>query len=62
MFLKFYLDLMNRIQSEEGQDLAEYALLLALIAILLVAALTAFRTQLAAVFANIVTALTGVAP
>lgn len=40
-------------ESEEGQGLVEYALIIALVAILLVAALTALSGQLTAVFSNI---------
>jgi pilus assembly protein Flp/PilA len=53
MFLKMYLkcqDLMNR---EEGQDLVEYALVIALIAIVLVASLKNLTTAVSGVFANI---------
>ena len=38
---------------EDGQDLAEYALLVALIALVVIAAVTALGTQLVAVFTNI---------
>jgi pilus assembly protein Flp/PilA len=44
---------------EDGQDLAEYALLLVFIAIVVIAALTALGPQLAAVYAQISAALTG---
>ena len=40
-------------ESEEGQGLVEYALIIALVAILLVAALTLLSGQLSAVFSNI---------
>jgi pilus assembly protein Flp/PilA len=40
-------------ESQEGQGLVEYALIIALVAILLVVALTALQGQLANVFSNI---------
>ena len=43
--------------SEEAQGLVEYVLIIALIAIFLVVAMTAFRTQIAASFAVISAAL-----
>jgi len=58
MFLKFYLDLMNRLQSEEGQDFAEYALLLALIVIVVIAVFAAFSNALTGVFSRVTSALT----
>jgi len=39
MLLKTYLYLLNTLKDEEGQGLAEYALILALIAIIVIAAL-----------------------
>ena len=44
-------------RSEEGQDLAEYALLIALIALVVIAAVTLLGTQIQAVFNNIANAL-----
>jgi pilus assembly protein Flp/PilA len=40
-------------ESEEGQGLVEYALIIALVAILLVGALTLLQGQLTSVFSNI---------
>ncbi|HEV7215982.1 MAG TPA: Flp family type IVb pilin [Chloroflexota bacterium] len=40
-------------ESEEGQGLVEYALIIALVAILLIAALTALSGQLTTVFSTI---------
>lgn len=40
-------------ESEEGQGLVEYALIIALVAILLVGALTLLQGQLSTVFSNI---------
>ena len=53
MFLKMYLkcqDLMNR---EEGQDLVEYALVIALVSIAAVASLGSLATKITQVFATI---------
>lgn len=47
----------NQLRSEEGQDLAEYALLLVFIAIAVIAALTALGPQLAAIYTQITQAL-----
>ena len=44
-------------KSQEGQGLDEYALIIALVAILLVVALTALQGQLSSVFNNISGAL-----
>lgn len=44
-------------ESEEGQGLVEYALIIALVAILLVGALALLQGQLSGVFSNISTSL-----
>jgi pilus assembly protein Flp/PilA len=44
-------------ESEEGQGLVEYALIIALVAILLVVALTTLNGQLSSVFSNISSSL-----
>jgi pilus assembly protein Flp/PilA len=44
-------------KNEEGQDLAEYALLIALIALVVIAAVTLLGTQIQTVFNNIANAL-----
>jgi pilus assembly protein Flp/PilA len=58
-----YLSLVNAIEAalrkEEGQDLVEYALIIALIAILLVAALGALRGGISTVFSQIVSSFAG---
>jgi pilus assembly protein Flp/PilA len=51
--LNLYLRLRALLAQEEGQDLAEYALLLALIAIVAVAAVTLLGTNVQAIFNNI---------
>jgi pilus assembly protein Flp/PilA len=48
-----YLRLRALLAQEQGQDLAEYALLLALIAIVAVAAITLLGTNVQAIFNNI---------
>lgn len=49
--------LIAHLQREDGQDLAEYALLLVFIAIAVIAALTALGPQLAAIYTQITQAL-----
>lgn len=46
-------------EQKEGQDLVEYALLLALIALLLIVALTAGKNAISTVWSSIVSALSG---
>jgi pilus assembly protein Flp/PilA len=56
------LQLVARLQSarrEEGQGLVEYALIIALVSVLLVGALTAFRGNIEGVFSDIGSALGG---
>jgi pilus assembly protein Flp/PilA len=55
--LHYYLTWLRTLKREEGQDLAEYALLLALIAIAAVGALTALGGQIRDVFNAITAAL-----
>lgn len=49
--------LLNLLPNDEGQDLAEYALLVALIAIVAVGAVTAAGNQVSAIFNQIATAI-----
>ena len=57
-----YLYLRNRLETrEEGQGLAEYALLLGLIAVVVIAAVTLLGTQINTVLGRITTALAPVA-
>jgi Flp pilus assembly pilin Flp len=44
---------LTRIEREEGQTLAEYALILALIALLVVGAIFFLRTQITSLFSSI---------
>jgi pilus assembly protein Flp/PilA len=46
------------VSDEEGADMAEYALVLVLIAVVAIVALTSIGTQVAQVFTDIATALT----
>ena len=56
------LNLWNALWSDEsGQDLAEYALLIALIALVVIAAVTLLGQNINTVFTNIANALTGAA-
>ena len=56
-FRDWYELIRIQLKREEGQTMAEYGLLIALIAILLVAALVTFRTALTSTFTNISNAL-----
>lgn len=47
------------LRDDSGQDLAEYALLIALIALVVIAAVTLLGTQISTVFTNITNALGG---
>jgi pilus assembly protein Flp/PilA len=55
------MDLINRLQSfvraDEGQDLIEYAMLVALIALVCVLAVTAAGTKVKTVFENVAAAI-----
>jgi pilus assembly protein Flp/PilA len=48
-------------RNEEGQDLLEYALLVALIALVAIAAVTAAGTSVSAIFADVAAKLGGAA-
>lgn len=52
--LSLYLSLMARMNDEEGQGLVEYALIIALVSVLLVVSLTALKDGIAGVFSDIV--------
>ena len=51
------LNFLNTLKSEEGQDLLEYALLVALIALVAVGAVTAAGLQVNTIFNQIATAI-----
>jgi pilus assembly protein Flp/PilA len=56
--MEFITRLWNLARGEEGQDLLEYALLVALIALVAVAAITLTGNNVSAIFTRIATALT----
>jgi pilus assembly protein Flp/PilA len=53
-----HIKLQNLLSNEEGQDLIEYALVVALIAFGATAAMSALGVRISSVFANITAALT----
>lgn len=55
MMLKLYVTLQNAMSNEEGQDLVEYALVVALIAFGAVAGMSALSTELNTAFNTIST-------
>ena len=56
--MKLYTFVRDFLRKEDGQDLIEYALLVALIALVCVGALITAGTQVNAIFTNISTRLT----
>jgi pilus assembly protein Flp/PilA len=59
--MKLFTHVGNFVKNEEGQDLIEYALLVALISLVCVAALTAAGGQVNTIFTNIKARLTSAA-
>jgi pilus assembly protein Flp/PilA len=57
MLLKMYVKFQDLLNREEGQDLVEYALVLALIALGATASMKVLATNISTAFANIGTAL-----
>ena len=55
--LKLYFKLQNLISSEEGQDLVEYALVVALIALAATAGMNTLATDISTAFTNVGAAL-----
>lgn len=55
--LELYLRLRNSLETQEGQTLVEYALIVAVVAVMIVAALVALRGGIEGVFDDIVAAL-----
>jgi len=53
MLTKFYFNLYNLLHSEEGQDLAEYAILIALIALVVILAVVAVGTNISTIISRI---------
>ena len=58
MMLNIYTRLQSLVRGEEGQDLLEYALLVALIALVAVGAITLAGTNVNTIFGKIAGALT----
>jgi pilus assembly protein Flp/PilA len=56
--MNFIIRLRSFVRDEEGQDLIEYALLVALISLVAVAAVTTAGSAVNNIFANITTSLT----
>jgi pilus assembly protein Flp/PilA len=59
MLLKMYVRLQELLSREEGQDLIEYALIAALIALAATTAMKSVGTQISSVFSSISTDLAG---
>ena len=59
--MKFITNLRAFIKNDEGQDLLEYALLVALIALVAVGAVTAAGTSVGTIFTSIAGSLSGAA-
>ena len=59
MFLSLYSKITALLNSEEGQGMAEYGLIIALVALAVVAALTALGGGLGTLFGSITSALGG---
>lgn len=55
--LKLYVKMQNLLSSDEGQDLVEYALLVALIALGATAAMSSLSTAIGNAFSNVTTQL-----
>jgi pilus assembly protein Flp/PilA len=50
---------LNQLKSRKGQTLVEYALILALVSIVVIVILTALGSQIKTIFSNITSALAG---
>ena len=57
--LALYLRIVNLLKRQEGQDLAEYAILIALIALVVIAAVTLVGTNITRVFDRIASVVGG---
>jgi len=57
LMLKMYVNLKNLVEREEGQDLVEYALVVALIALGAVAGMSALSSEINSAFNTISTTL-----
>lgn len=58
MMLKLFVSTRNWLNNEEGQDLAEYALLLGLIAVVVMVAVMTLGNSLATFFGTVAAAVT----
>jgi pilus assembly protein Flp/PilA len=58
LYLKLYVKFQNLMNGEEGQDLVEYALLVALVSLAAVAGLNGLAGAISGVFTSISTSLT----
>lgn len=61
MLESLYVRTQNWLESDEGATAVEYGLMVALIAVVIIGAVTALGGQLTTIFNNIVTALGGTA-
>jgi len=53
LFLKLYIKLQNLAENEQGQDLVEYALLIALISLTVITSVKGVATAVNTVFSNV---------
>ena len=60
--LNIIINLKKRFSKKEGQGMVEYGLIIAVIAIVVLVALTPVGTAVSAVFTSIVTSIRGVVP
>jgi pilus assembly protein Flp/PilA len=58
MLLKLYIKIQDLLSQEEGQDLVEYALIVALIALAATAGIKTLGSSISTIFTNINTSLT----
>ena len=59
MLTRFFVTLQNKLQSEEGQGLVEYALIIVLVSVALIAALGLLKNGISGAFSQGTSALTG---
>jgi len=58
MLTKFFVQMQNKMQDEEGQGLVEYALIIVLVSVVLVAVLSTLSTAIENAFNAAITAIT----
>ena len=58
-FHRFYVELLNRLAQDEGQDLVEYALVVALIALGATAGMNTLASDISSAFSSIGSTLNG---